>query len=642
MFDAIRTHRNWLMPILFLIMLLFVFSGVYDFQRLSGRDADAVAKVDGQAISQQDLEVAHRNRVESMMQRLGKNADARLFDTPQMRAATLDNLITEKALSIEAAHLRLDVPDSLIRDKIAEVPAFQVNGKFDYDTYKTLLTENGYTEASFEARVRADISRQALQNGVAVGAMVPHAVIDRLQVLERERRQIRRLVFKSDDYLAKADITDAAIKADYDANKGEYKIPESAKAQYVVLSLDDIASRLPVDAAAVRKYYDENQSRWSEAEQRHANHILITSGPDGSAPTKEAARAMAQDLLKQVRANPALFAKLAKDKSRDPGSAAQGGDLGWFGRGAMTKPFEEAVFALTKGQISDVVETSFGFHLIQLVDIKGGKAKPFDEVRPQIEADVRKQSAQKAYAEAAEQFTNLVYEQSDSLTGVADKFKLPVQTAEHLARAVAPSDKARIFTPAVLEATFAVDSVEKHHNTKAIDVGGNTLVAVHVTAYTPSATPPLDVLKPSIKTKLEHAAAVELAHKAGETRLADLKKAADDKGFEAQRDLGRRDGQVLPESLINTIMSLAADKLPTYVGAELPDGNYAVVHVLAASMADAPDPKLVEERLSALTQRAASSDEGAYVSALRDRLGAKVTRPDLAAPARGASPRPAN
>lgn len=631
MFDTIRTHRNWLLPILFLIMLLFVFSGVYDFSRLTTHDgADAVAKVDGQSITQQELEIAHRNRVDALSRRLGKNVDVRMFDTPQMRAATLETLINEKALAIEASRLHLDVPDSLVRDKIAEVPAFQVNGKFDYPTYQNLLTENGYTEASFEARVRADLARQTLQSGVAVGATVPKAVIDRLQVLERERRQVRRLVLKADAYLSKVEVTEAAIKADYDANKEAYKIPESAKADYVVLSLDDIAAHLPVDAAEVRKFYDANLARWSEPEQRRASHILITSGPDGSAPTKEAARAMAQDILKQVRANPSLFAKLAKDKSRDPGSAAQGGDLGFFGRGAMTKPFEDAVFSLNKGQISDIVETSFGFHIIQVTDVKAVKAKPFDEVRAELETEIRKQSAQKAYAEAAEQFTNLVYEQSDSLKGVADKFKLTVQSVDHLSRTVAPADKSKYFTPAVLEATFASDSIEKHHNTKAIDIGSNTLIAVHVTAYAPATTPPLDALKSSIQTKLQHSGAIDLARKDGEARLAALKQTADDKGFEPQRDLGRRDGQLVPESLINTIMALPADKLPTYAGAEQPDGSFVILHVLGSSMADAPDPKLQEERLNGLTQRVATADEAAYVAALRERLGAKVLKPDLA------------
>ena len=629
MFESIRTHRKWLMPLLFLIMLLFVFSGVYDFTRMGNHDSDAVAKIDGLAITQPELDAAHRARIESLVQRLGRDIDTRMFDTPQMRAATLDGLITEKAIGLEADRLHIIAPATLIREKISDVPAFQADGKFDYPTYQRVLAANGFTEASFEERVRGDLARQALQNGIGAGAMLPESVITRLQTMDRERRQIRRLVLTPEQFFDKATVAEEAIKADYDKNKDSYRLPETAKAQYVILSLDDIAARLPVDAAAVRKFYDDNQARWSGPEQRRASHILLTVGPDGSAPTKDAARAMAQDLLKHLKANPADFARLAKEKSKDPGSAAQGGDLGWFGRGAMTKPFEDAVFSLTKGQISDIVETSFGLHIIQLSDIKAAQVKPFEEVRAQIEADMRKQGAQKAYAEAAEQFTNLVYEQPDSLAPAAEKFKLTIQNADRLERASPPVDKAKIFTSAVMEAVFASDSIEKHHNTKAIDIGNNSLVAVHVTEHVPSITPPYEVLKGSIRMKLQRAQALELARKAGEEKLSALQKNPDDKGFEPPRDLSRRDGQFLPVPAINTIMALPADKLPAYTGVEIPGGGYAVVHVLGSSLADAPQGSAQTDQLNAWLQRVASADQGAFVQSVRDRLGVKIVKSEL-------------
>ncbi len=267
------------------MFLPFVFSGIYGFTRFVSGD-NSVAKIDGESIDQQDLEAAHRQRVESYAQRLGGNIDTRVFDTPQMRAATLDNMLSERALAIEAARLHLTAPVAVMRERIAAVPAFQVDGKFDLATYQRMLAANGYTEAAFEARVREDLTRQALAGGVTAGAMVPRAVLDRLRAIDSERRQIRRLQFRPEDYLAKAEVTDQAIKADYEANKESYKTPEYAKAEYVVLRLDDIAARTPVSEAALHEYYDKNPSRWAGIEQRRASHILITAGKDGSAPDK--------------------------------------------------------------------------------------------------------------------------------------------------------------------------------------------------------------------------------------------------------------------------------------------------------------------------------------------------------------------
>jgi peptidyl-prolyl cis-trans isomerase D len=638
MFDSIRSHRRWMMPLLSVAVFLpFVFSGIYGFTRFVNDD-NAVAKIDGDSIQLRELDAAHRQRMESLAQRLGGKVDTRLFDTPQMRAATLDNMLSERAMTIQAARLHLTAPELVMKEKIASVPAFQVDGKFDYNTYLRVLAANSFTEGSFEARVREDLARQVLEGGVVAGAMVPRTVADRLRALDSERRQIRRLQFRPDDYLAKATITDEAIKADYDANKELYRTPEYAKAEYLVLRFDDVAARTPVSEAALHEYYDKNLSRWAGVEQRRASHILVTAGKDGSAPDAAAAKALARTLLQQVRAKPGDFARLAREKSKDPGSAGQGGDLGWFGRGAMTKPFEDAAFALKEGQISDVVETSFGYHIIQVTGVKGAQPKPFDEVRPVIEAEMRKQAAQKTYAELADQFTNFVYEQSDGLGAAAEKFKLPVETVEHLMRQGAPPDKAKIFTPTVLEAVFAPDSLEKHHNTKAIDIGNNSLVSVHVINDTPSAIPALDTLRGAIKTKLERVAAVRLARQAGEARLAQLRQAPDDKGFEAERDLGRRDSQFLPGAAINSIMTLPADRLPAYLGVDQADGAFAIVHVLGASSAAGGDEAARAEQQKAWTERVANAEESAYIQALRDRFGAKVTRTDLSTTASGGKP----
>ncbi|SPJ16956.1 Peptidyl-prolyl cis-trans isomerase [Burkholderiales bacterium] len=637
MFDTIRNHRNWVMPLLIVVVFLpLVFTGIYGFTRFVG-DENTVAKIDGESISQQELEVAQRERIERMVQMLGPSIDTRMFDTPQARASTLDSMLSEKAIEHEAARLRLSVSDARMQEIIGSVPQFQLNGKFDYDTYLRLLTVRGFTEASFEARVRSDVGRQTLDAGVAAGALLPRTVIAHLEALEGERRQIRRLQFRPEAFLAKATVSEEAIKSDYESNKDLYRTPEHAKVQYLVLRLDDLAARTPVNEAEVRDYYEKNKSRWAGVEQRRASHILITSGKDGSAPDKAAARALAENLLRQVRAKPADFARLAREYSKDPGSAEKGGDLGWFGRSMMTKPFEDAAFALKEGQISDIVESDFGFHIILVTGVKGTQTKPFEEVRASIESEMRKQAAQKSYAELAEQFTNFVYEQSDSLAAAAEKFKLPLQTIDNLTRQGVPQqpDKAAIFTPTVLDAVFSADALEKHRNTKAIDIGNNALVSVRVLDYTPATVRPLEEVRAAIKAKLERAAAVQLARQTGEARLAQLRQAADDSGFEAVRDLGRGDGQFLPMTAINAIMTVPADHLPTYLGVDESDGAYAIVHVLSASSVAATDDAGRAKRERTWLDQVASAEQLEYVQALRERFDARVTRADLSAAGRG-------
>ena len=635
MFESIRRHRNWLMPLLTVAVFIpFVAGGVIGFTQFL-KDDNTVAKIDGEAISQQELETAQRERIENIVGRMGANVDPRMFDTPQMRAATLDGLISEKAIQHEAKRLHLMVGNARLQELIASVPQFQVNGKFDYETYLRLLASRGFTEASFEARVRADVSRQTLEGGIAAGAMLPRAVLDRLHAMDSEHRQIRRLQLRPDDYLAKVNVSDDAIKADYDSNKDLYRTPEHASAQYLVLRLEDVAARTPVSEAALHDFYDKNKSRWAGVEERRASHILITAGKDGSAPDKAAARALAENLLKQVRAKPADFSRLAKEKSKDPGSADKGGDLGWFGRSMMTKPFEDAAFALKEGQISDVVETDFGFHIIQVTGVKGAQARPFEEVRASIDTELRKQAAQKTYAELADQFTNFVYEQSDGLAAAAQKFQLTVQSVDLLTRQGVPGqpDKARLFTPSVIEAAFSEDSVQKHHNTKAIDIGGNALVSVHVTAYTPAAVRPFEEVRGAIKAKLEHVEAAKLARTDGELRLGLLRQAADDTGFEPARDLSRRDGQFLPGKAINAIMAVApADKLPAYVGVEQADGSYAIVHVLSSTMAPPGSDAERAQQEAGWVDRVGGAEQAAYVQALRERFDARVTRTDLSPP----------
>ena len=620
-----------MMVTMIVVTMTFILGGAYGYLQFKNSDT-SVATVGPERISEQDLDIAFRERLDQMAQMLGANFDASKFDTPPARAATLDALVSERTLKHAAHQARVTVSNARLQEVIAAIPAFQQGGHFDYDAYKTLLASRGMNEGSFEGRVRDELTRQTLVDGVSASAFLPKAVLDRLWQLEHEKRQIRELAFRPESYFGKTQVGDDAVRADYDKNKARYMSPETVKAEYLVLRARDLVSQVSVPPEQVRAFYDNNMKRWGEAERRRASHILITAGAGGSAPDKDQARKLADTVLAKVRANLSDFASLAKQYSKDPGSAQKGGDLGWFGRGMMVKPFEEAAFSLKDGQTSGLVESDFGFHIIRLTGVEAARVKTFDDVKAQIEGELADQAAQKRFSDIAEQFSNFVYEQSDGLKAAADKFKLSLHEVDGLTRAGAPQgEAAAVFTPALVQAVFAPDSVEKRRNTKAIEAGANTLVSARVLDHHAAAPIPLDVVKDGIKAKLEHDAALELAKKAGESRLAELQKAPDDAGFNEPHWIGRDDPQKLSPLALKTIMGVPNTRLPGYVGATSADGAYEVIQVLASRAADAPPGEAGKSPHEEWLRQTSTADELGYVRALRDRYGARIARPELQA-----------
>jgi peptidyl-prolyl cis-trans isomerase D len=236
-----------------------------------------------------------------------------------------------------------------------------------------------------------------------------------------EKREVQIVNFPATDFAAKVSPTDAELEAYYKAHPKEFQAPESVNIEYLVLDLESIKRSITVNEADLKDYYTQNATRLSGNEERRASHILVNAAKDAPAADREKAKARAQELLAQVRKAPAEFAEVARKNSQDKGSAASGGDLDFFARGAMVKPFEDAAFAMKKGDISDVVESDFGYHIIQLTDIKAPKQRTFEEVRPELEADLKTQQAQRKFAESAEAFTNGCLRAADSLKPVAEQ-----------------------------------------------------------------------------------------------------------------------------------------------------------------------------------------------------------------------------
>jgi peptidyl-prolyl cis-trans isomerase D len=392
-----------------------------------------------------------------------------------------------------------------------------------------------------------------------------------------QRREIQMQRFDPATYRAQMNPTDADLEAFYKAHAAEFRAPDQASINYTVLDLDSIAKTLSVSEADLRQEYTKTQARYKVPEERRASHILIKADSTMSSAERAKAKALAESLLAEVRKNPAAFAELARKNSQDPGSADRGGDLDFVARGAMVKPFEDALFSLQPGQISNVVQTDFGYHIIMVTAVRGGEIKPFDQVRSDVEASLRHSLAEQRWAAAAEQFTNTVYEQSDSLKPVLDKLKLNLQTAV-VARKPAPGATGPLASTKLLDAVFSDDSLHNKRNTDAIEVAPNQLVAAHVVSFTPAHQVPLSDIRDRVRQSVVEAQALVAARQAGQALLADLRAGKSDT-LPTTLTVARNKPQGLDRAALEAVLSAPTDKLPDLLGLDQGAQGYLVLRV---------------------------------------------------------------
>ena len=444
-----------------------------------------------------------------------------------------------------------------------------------------------------------------------------------------QRREIDWVRFDPKTYLAKLQPTPEELQSFFKAQEARFRLPEEAQIEYVLLDLPTVSKGVSVPQEDLRRYYEENQSRYTKAEERRASHILIKADKSASSADRQAARQKAENLLAEVRRTPARFAELARKNSDDPGSAAQGGDLDFFGRGAMVKPFEDAVFVMKAGEISNVIETDFGYHIIQMTASRGGEKQPFDAVKAEIEAEIRKQGAQRKFAEAAEQFTNMVYEQADSLQPVIDKLKLDKRTAT-VRRQPGPQATGPLASQKLLDAVFGNDALKNKRNTEAVDLGGSQLVSARVVQHTPARVPPFDDVKDAVRAAVMQEQAAAQARKEGQAKLEALKQNPAT-ALPQSAVLSRGQAQNVPRALIDAVLLAPQDKLPAPIGVDLGADGYVVARVLKVlprEQAASADALLAPQ----LAQALSAAETEAYLSTLKRRFKVEVEASARVAP----------
>jgi peptidyl-prolyl cis-trans isomerase D len=631
MFEFVRANTRLLQFLLVLLIFpSFVFFGIQGYMGMTQGGNETVAKVDGHAIKRSEWEAAHQRQVEQM-RRQAPNADLKLFDTPEMKRETLDALVRERVLLAAAQDLHLAVSDDRLRRIFATDPQFAMLRNPDGSINRDILGAQGLSAEAFAQQLRTELGMRQVLNGVAETALAPAAAASAALQPLLQQREVRVQRFDPQAYATRVSPSDADIETYYKdpAHQAALKLPEQATIDYVVLDLEALKAGITVPEDELRKYYEQNVSRYTEAEERRARHILVKADKDAPAAERQKAKAKAEALLAEVRAKPASFADVARKNSDDPGSKEQGGELGFFGRDAMAKPFADAAFSMKPGEISNLVETDFGYHIIQLEEARGGERKPFEAVRAGIEDEVRKQLAQRRYAEVAEQFTNTVYEQSDSLQPVIDKLKLQKQTATVL-RNPQSGAKGPLASAKFLDAVFGNDALHNKRNTDAIEVGPNQMAAAHVASYTPARVPPLAEVKDQVRQKVVQQQAAALARKDGEALLAKLKAgdAAAAEGLGAPVSVSRAGAADLPPLVTDAVLRADAAKLPADVGVDLGAQGYAVARVVKVSPPPADQLQALQPRYA---QAWAGAEAQAYLAALKSRYKAEIKAPATAA-----------
>lgn len=612
MFGFVHNNKRFVQIVFAIIVLPFALWGVDSYTR-SGNSADAVATVNGSKITQQEFGNALRQQQDRLRQQLGKNFDPAMLDSPEMKRAVLENLVSQRLMLQSARDVRLVVTDQQVASVIGGIEAFQDGGKFDRKRYEAVLANQGKSPIAFEERLREDMLWQQMEDAYLQNGYSPISVMENIIRLNEQQRTVSVSPVSYQSFVAQAKVDEDALKKYYNQNLQEFQVREQAKVEYVKFTIDDLLNKIDVSNEELHKYYDEHQGEFGTPEERRVAHILVSVNANASQAQHDAAKEKAEQLLQQIRKVPAKFAELAKQNSQDPGSAANGGELGFVGRGMMVKPFEDGVFALKSGEVSGLVKSDFGYHIIKLIAIKPSRTIPFAEARDGILNKLRQQKAVGKFAELADKFNNTVYEQSDTLKPAADLIGASIERSGWLINGV---DAGELWTAKMLQAIFTDEVIKNKRNTAAIEVAPNTLVAARVIEYKPVAVSAFADVRDVIRQKLLLKQAMELAVEQGKAMLAQLQR-GDGKPkltWGPVQTITRAQYGSLDAGLVNKIFQVNPVKLPYYVGVEADQKGYFLARIDAVKDGDS---KGEEKRLR-------------YVQQLRQLTGEEMFRAYLA------------
>jgi peptidyl-prolyl cis-trans isomerase D len=617
---------KWVVVIVLgLIAFSFIFWGV-DFG-LTGVTTFA-ARVNGEEIPLTDFdrELSARQSQYQTITRSELSDDMRR----ELRRAVVDDLVRNEALKQRVDEQGYRVSDERLLASIREIAQFQVAGEFSLDVYRGQLANAGLTPAGFEALQRESLELNDLTNGIGDSTFLTPAEFRRYIELYNQRRELAYALFETDAFSAGVTIDEAAIAARYENNQASYQTTETVDLEYIELALADIAATVELTEEDLRAAYEEELERFQTTEERRARHILIEVADDN----EDAARAAAEAAATRVK-NGEDFAAVAAEVSADAGTKAQGGDLGWITRGMLVGPFEDALFALQVGEVSEVVRTEFGFHIIRLDELRAGEVQPFEAVREELASETSTRRAETQFFDRANELADAAFEAYDELASVATSMNLPVKTLMAFPRtgdAIAFGDN----SAAVVQAAFAEGVVDGGRNSELVELGEDRVLVLRVTEHHVPTTRPLDEVRDQVREELTRERAQELAEDAAQAFLAAIEQGADP-AERASVDGGmwnppawvtRTDANVPTEVLSAAFAMPKGSGAPQREIIALANGGQAVIVLTGVEAGEPTSMEQAErdQRQQQLADQAARAELTGYVENVRD--SATVRIPD--------------
>ncbi|WP_158967605.1 SurA N-terminal domain-containing protein [Paraglaciecola sp. L3A3] len=497
MLERIREGSQgvWAMGILGLVILSFMFAGVGSYINSSG--ATVAANVNGEEITLDELEKAYQNERARMEQQYGDAFATLTSDAGYLqnfRKGILDRLIGEKLMDQAADNLGLRVSDEQIKKAIVSMNEFQIDGKFDNDRYLAILRQAGYQPSTFRDYMRVDMVRRQLSQSL-IGS--EFALLNEAQfahMIQQQTRDLRYVTVPASKFNDKVEVSEEQISTYYQANISQFDTEEKVSLAYVELTLEDLMSDVVVTEQELSDYYQQNINDYRTSEERQASHILFESSEDD-----DSVLALAESVLAKVE-DGGDFAELAKEYSSDTFSAENGGDLGWFGKGIMDPAFEEAAFELNAaGDVSSVVKSSFGYHIIKLTDVKPEEVTAFEDVKDEVTTKVKTSKAEEEFYALQLRIAEVAFEMPDSLEEVAAVANKSIQTTDLFTRVAPPQVVAN---PKVVASAFSDELIAEGVNSEVLELGTNHIMVVRVASHEEERTKALDEVNQQIKSTL--------------------------------------------------------------------------------------------------------------------------------------------
>ena len=568
-----RTQTTFAKVILVIIIIPFALFGIDSYLSSVGSNI-SIGSVNGEPITSQELQKTESQFI-AQIKSQDESTDPKVFASLEFKKAVLDKLISKKLVSQAVKESGFYISDKQVGTYISGMPEFQKDGKFSQEQYDQVLKINNLTPKRFDISIKKDLGSQQVKDSLRKLIYTPKNKIQHLVDLTYQKRDVSIYELKQDDFKKEIDLSDVALKKVYEESKSSFIRPDQVKINFIIHSVAGIVPNIKISDKEVKNYFTNNINRYQIEQQRRAKHILFTVGDDLSDAEVKKIAGNAQDILNKIKKNPKSFQKNAKKYSQDAESAKNGGDLGFFSRGDMTKVFEDTVFSMSKNQISELIKTEFGFHIVMLTDIKGDEVK-FESVKNQIKGELIFNAALAEYGSNAEDFSNIVYERSENLQEVAKKFDLKIESSEWLSF----EDAKKFFNnEAFAQAIFDKNAIDEKKNIPAIEASPNNLVAARVLDFRKASPKPFEEVKGKIKEFLKEAESQKLLMAAGAKLINDVKSKTRTVDWIDQLVIDRVDRKGLSDPLINAIFKMDYKNLPALTGLYDSRGEYIIVQL---------------------------------------------------------------